>query len=331
MSKPTIKDIAEAANVSIATVSRALNNKNNVREATYRKIYDAMQRIGYGCIPIQYDKVIDSSNLVLVLLPNLDNPFYSKIINGIHTSAERQSYQCIIHQTNNRDYSLAELKKLIYDTRAAGLILLDPIADASVLSSIDAIIPVVQCAEYNQDSNLSFVSIDDYAASKSLINYIISKGKKRIALINGPLRFKYARMRQTGYIDALTNANLEINQNVIINLTDIGFDSAFSVISQLLTTDNPPDAIFAASDVIAAAAIKAAKRTGFTIPDSLGIVGFDNTYISTMCEPSLTTVSQPCFQIGCLSCEMLIDQIKNPLLAHKQIFLETELVIRESI
>lgn len=323
--KVTIQHVADAAGVSIATVSRAINNKESVRETTYNKIVQAMRALGYDY------SVKHQSNLLLVLLPDMDNPFYSEVLKGVSSAAGRQGYQEIIVRTGTHPLTAAFVEDIVNKTSVDGVITLDNISSTEALEQLKSKIPLVQCAEYNERSNTSYVSIDDIAASEAVVEYMISKGKRRIAMINGPLKYKYARKRQQGFIEALRKSGIEPAPNMIIALPEFSYDAAVSVATQLLTMVERPDAIFAASDVFAVASIKAAKRLGITIPKDLGIIGFDNTNISVMSEPALTTVKQPQFQLGFLACEMLIEQIRDITIATRQIMLDVEIIIRESL
>ncbi len=323
--KTTLQDVADAAGVSIATVSRAMNNKGCVKNGTYDKIVETMYALGYDS-PVRHE-----SHLILILLPDIDNPFYSEVIRGISAATGRQGYQEIIIRTGSHPLTLAFIEEMIGKTHADGVIALDPIPSADTISQIALHTPLIQCAEYNEESSASFVSIDDIAASKAVVNYIISKGKQRIAMINGPLKYKYARKRQAGFIKGLEESGMTPVPNLIVQVPEFSYDAAVSIATQLLSMPERPDAIFAASDVFAIAAIKAAKRFGISIPKDLGVIGFDNTNISVMSEPTLTTVKQPQYQIGFLACEMLVEQIHAPHIAPRQIMLDVEIIIRESL
>ena len=324
--KITIHDVANAAGVSIATVSRAINNKDNVKEATYNKIVEAMRLVGYDNLAIK-----PHSNLILILLPDINNPFYSEVMRGISSAAGRQNYQEIIVRTGSHPLTYDFIEEIVSDTHSEGVITLDPIPDAAMLDKLRSKIAIVQCAEFNENSPASYVSIDDLAASKSVVEYILSKGRRRIAMINGPIKYKYARKRQEGFIEALKQADIDPAASQIIQLPEFSYDAAVSVATQVLTMHERPDAIFAASDVFAVAIVKAARRLGLEIPKDLGVIGFDNTDISIMSEPALTTVKQPQFQLGFLACEMLIEQIRDMSIAPRQILLNAELIIRESL
>lgn len=333
--RATVSDVAKASGVSVSTVSRALNQPDLVKDATLRRIHKAMGMLGFElpneavCSPLPAK--FSPMKLILVILPNLANQFYSKIIDGISDSASRQNVRCVVYQSKRELLSSDELYVLLHTLNASGLILLDPVLDAPALERLDQMIPVVQCSEFLSGCKVSYVSIDDFAATKSLIELMLSRGKKRIALINGPSRFKYAKMRRAGYIAAMEKNNMPIDETLLVNLPEISYRPAFSLVTQLLTSDNPPDSCFAVSDIFAAAAIKAAKCANLRIPDDFGIAGFDNTDIATLCDPAITTVSQPCYRMGYISAEILIERMTNPLSSPKQLMLETELIIRKSL
>lgn len=324
--KVTLQDIANATGVSIATVSRALNAKDSVKKNTYNKIIRAMRDLGYDNAPIHHQ-----SKLILILLPDIDNPFYSDLIKGISDAADRQGYQEIIVRTGTHPLTYRFIEDIVIDTHAEGLITLDAIADIEALENLRARIPLIQCAEYNDKSEGPFVSIDDVNAARSVVDYIVSKGRQKIAFINGPLRYKYARYRLEGFYKGLEQAGIQPNPGWIAQLPEFSYDAALSVATQILSQADRPDAVFTSSDVFAGAVVKVARRMKLKIPDDLGVIGFDNTNISIMCEPAITTVKQPQYQMGFIACEMLIEQINNNTAAPRQILLDVELIIRESL
>lgn len=330
--KVTISDVAKHSNVSVATVSRALNQPELLREETLRRVRKAMRDTGFqdGALDPSLKESCEANKLFLVVVPNLQNLFYSKLIDGISDSALRQDTKCLIYQTSSSFQSEA-LFSMVELLHPSGLILLDPALDAEKLTKLDAIVPIVQCAEYLPECNVSYVSVDDYSATKSLIELMISKGRRRIVLLNGPARFKYARQRKAGYLAALEDAGIPADESLMIHLPDISYAAAFAVMAQLLSSSSPPDSCFAVSDVLAAAAVKAVKRAGWSIPTDFSVAGFDNTYLSTLCDPAITTISQPAYQLGYVAGELLAERIANPNAAPGQLLLDTELIIRESL
>lgn len=191
-------------------------------------------------------------------------------------------------------------------------------------------IPVVQCCEYNSAADLPYVSVDDIQASINVMEYLISLGKKRIALLNGPDPYKYSGHRLQGYQTALEKHGIPYNSQLVVTLPDIRYDLAVAAVIQLINSETPPDAFFACSDVFAIAAVRAVHLTGYRVPDDFSVVGFDNIDITSTLVPSITTIKQPQLQMGFTSCELLHEKIVTPNIPIKKILLETELIIRES-
>ena len=326
--KITVSKIAKTAAVSPATVSRVLNHREQVKKDTVNKVEAAMISLGY---PFEREKQIPSTELPLIILNilSLQNTFYQEIINGVQTSANSHGYQMLIYNSPINRGSIRDFCTLLHKTNASGTILLSPVKE-EYLQQIHALVPIIQCCEYNEDMNLPFVSIDDYSAALTATEYLISCGKNKIALINGPAIFKYAVERQRGFTSALQQADISILNNWIIQLPEINFEMAYASICRLLNEEIRPDAFFVVSDVFAAAVIRAAKRFHLKVPNDIMVVGFDNIPLSQMTTPSITTMSQPKFQIGFSASEMLIDSIEHPEIIQTPLLLDAELVVRES-
>lgn len=330
-SEPTISQVAALAGVSIATVSRVLNDPSKVRPATVEKASAAIDTLAY---PRPQPAVDLRNRLIVAVLPNLDNPFYSKIIKGIQVSAKGHGLEVLLYAEGNVDAHSRRLLDMLGMIQARGLIILSPVNRLDVLNDLAAALTLVQCAEYkyNEESTLPYVGVDDFAAARNATETLIRRGHRRIALINGPDRYKYARHRYLGYADALRRAGLAVDSALVANVTEMGFDSSLAVARQMLLASERPDAILATSDMYASAVVKAATSEGIRIPDDLALIGFDNTYISQMSHPSVAAVSLPRFQLGYMACEVLSERIMNPASDEPRHFLlETELVLRDSV
>ena len=326
---PTIKDVAHLAGVSIATVSRVLNEHPSVRPDTAQKVKDAMDALGYAHTA---PAAPSGSYLVIAALPNLSNPFYAEIIVGLQSSAKSHGLEVLLYPEGNVERRMPQLSALIHSTRACGLILLSPVSDTDLLDELNAMIPLVQCAEYNEESPHPYVGVDDVSAARNATETLLHAGCRRIALINGPEKYKYARHRRRGYEEALRHAGLEIDPLLEANVTEMGFDSSMAVAQQMLLAKERPDAILAASDMYAAAVVKVAAMAGLSIPEDLSLISFDNTYISQMHQPSVTSVNLPRFQLGYMAMEVLAERMVSPFSNEpKQFLLKTELVLRDSV
>lgn len=326
--EPTITDVARRADVSIATVSRVLNDRRRVRPATVQRVMDAMTQLNYRRPD---ESSAGRGQLAVIVLPNLDNPFYAKIIKGFRASAKSHGLETIIYPQSNVDAHAAELLALLNMVHASGLVLLSPVADENVLKKLAAAAPLVQCAEYSARGAYPVVYVDDSSAAQNAVNTLLQRGRRRIAIINGPEKFMYARQRHLGYAAALKDAGLPLDPALIFHVTEMGYDSALAVARQLLLAPKPPDAVLATSDVFAAAVVKVASAEGVQIPQALSLISFDNTFISQICHPSVAAVNMPQFQLGYMACEVLSERMQNPSGEPQRFRLNTELVLRDSI
>jgi LacI family repressor for deo operon, udp, cdd, tsx, nupC, and nupG len=162
------------------------------------------------------------------------------------------------------------------------------------------------------------------------MEYLFSMGRQRIAFINGPIRYKYAKQRLQGYLESLDRAGIARNPELIIQLPEVSYSLAVSAVTQLLGANTPPDAFFCVSDIYAAAVIKSCARMGLNVPRDIMVTGFDNIEIASMITPTITTVNQPQYQLGFSACNLLIELLDNPNAGMRKILLGTELIVRES-
>lgn len=328
--KITINQIAAAAGVSIATVSRVLNHSNTVKSKTMQKVLDAMQALEYDFQEFLPHEKSGSPALLLLNIPSMSNPFYSDVIKGAQAAAARYGYYLLINAQHINDGTFNAFLDILKNIRVTGLIILNALQD-KFFDALKSKIPFVQCCEYTENQNeISYTSIDDNFATRKMMDYILSTGHKKIALLSGPMRYKYARHRKQGYLQSLATALIQPPDDWMIQLPEIDFDMALTATTRMLSAQNPPNAIFTVSDVYAAAAIKAASLAGLEIPRDIIITGFDNVDISQTTNPSITTISQPKYQLGYTACELLIEKLQNPQILPQQILLNTELIIRES-
>lgn len=326
--KYRIHDIAEKAGVSPATVSRVINHRNLVNRGTIDKVESVMKQLGYNPGSPIIEK--NSKDVILVNCPQGINPFYEEIIRGAITSASAHGFYIILNYDPINKNTINNFLDLIKKINASGVILLSYLS-VELLESIYSICPLVQCCEYNNDSPLPHVSIDDYSAAKNVVQFLVSAGRNKIAILNGPTTdFKYARERLRGFLDGMRENNLTVPSSWIAEVPQINFDMAYTIISQMLTSNPLPNAIFAASDVLAAAIINAAGKRKLNIPGDLMVIGFDNLDICRMVHPAITTVNQPKIQMGYTACEILIECITGKGTQPRSMLLSTELIIRES-
>lgn len=313
-------EVAKIAHVSPSTVSRVLNHRAQVSLDTAEKVDSAINKLGFGI-----HKNDGKRNLILVNLPELRNLFYTEIIEGIQAASNASGFRFLIDQTEINDVTINDFVKYIADLKIFGLVLLNQLP-IHLLKALSKVTRIVQCCEYNIDSNLPSVSIDDFSAAKLATSQLIATGKIRLSILNGPRSFKYSKERERGFRKALDENNLIFNDDWNVSLPAISYDIAYPIVSQMLNSPNHPNAFFCVSDTLGAAVISTAKKYNLKIPDDIAVIGFDNTILSKIITPSLTTINQPKFQVGYSAIELL----KNNDHKKNHLFLKTELIIRET-
>lgn len=318
----TISQIAEKAGVSTATASRAINQPGTVKEGTRNRVHQAMKELNF--------QVKRSNNKILLAsFTDFINPFYGDCISGMQAAAKRRGYQLFLQQIDNAK-NPASYENLIHNTLLQGVIFCHQVPSGETLDKLRLRYPLVMCSQYNEDEDVPYVVVDDFISAKNAVSYLISIGKKKIAFINSSTNFSYSVLREKGVREALISAGLPVHEEWIVHLADIDFSLALSAANTLLSRENKPDAIFCASDVFACAAVKAANALNLSIPADIAIMGFDNISLTTMTVPTISTVSQPAYQLGYQSCGLLIDQIEGNVILNTKIVLATEIIVRSS-
>jgi len=325
----TINDVAKKAGVSVATVSRAINGNTYVSPETLLKVKKAIDELNYKPNLLGRDLRRTRSERVLVLLPNISNPFYSEIVKGIEDVANRNGYSIMLCNTDSDIKREKKYIKMLKSRLADGAILMASEMTCEELTELSMEVPMVQCCEYKEGIPVLHVSIDNEEAAYKATRHLIGLGRSRIAFIGANTQFLSSSLREKGYLKALADAGIGHNP-AFMRYGNYGYKSGYRNMKQLLALDERPDAVFCISDLMAIGAIRAATDEKLKVPDELAVCGFDNIHFSSMFQPSITTISQPMYDLGCTSMDALIRMMEGKNTDAACYFLEHELVIRES-
>lgn len=326
----TIAQVAESSGVSPATVSRAINHPELVNAKTLNRVNSSIRNLGYAGPIEQYrEGALDGRGLVIVNLPWLDNPFYSEIVHGARVAACDAGYDMLISWDNITNETASSFCSMLRRCGASGVITTSPLS-AEAIQSVEAVVPLVQCAERRTDVDAPYVTIDDHQAARKATEHLIACGCKRLAIVAGSSEFKFSRERLEGFLDTMSKNGLGVPPGWILQVPDNSYTLAYSALTHLFDSGEIPDGIFAVSDTFGAAVVRAAHMTGVNIPGDLMVVGFDNAELSTMLTPTLTTVNQPRYRMGYSACRTLLDLLAGRDLRSRSMVLETELIVRES-
>ena len=327
--KPSIDEVARQAGVSIATVSRVLTGSKPVAVATRQRVQAAVDALGYAANPFGRGLSGGRSRLLLMLVPDMANPYYGEIVRGAAAQAQPQGYTVLPVDfegvaSEDGDRSLQMLAGALAD----GVINLVPLGDRPRWLDAAHSRPWVNCSEFLPDDDMPYVSIDHAQAATDAVQYLINRGHRRIALVNADERFLYARQRRLGYQAALQRAGLPLLTDLVVTTGFNRYDSGTQAVATLLSRPEPPTAVFAVSDTLAIGVIKGLRRAGRRVPDDMAVMGFDDVPIAEVFEPGLTTVAQPMADLGAAAVQMLLQAMAGNKPASR--VLPHRLVLRDS-
>lgn len=224
--------ISEKTGVSVTTISRALTQPRLVKHSTLKEIYRAIEELG-GILPDNASSI--SSNIrILAIIPCLDNPFYTSIVQGIQAGANQNNCQLLIMGETITQYNLPQILQFITQSDISGVVIMQKV-ETQILDLLKMRTQVIQCSEFNESADVSYITIDNIEATKKLMRYILTAGRKQIALVNNdPTHYTYARLRLQAYSEALEQAGIEIDPSYILTIPEGKFSTTVAAVSAML-------------------------------------------------------------------------------------------------
>jgi LacI family transcriptional regulator len=329
---PTINDVARHAGVSPMTVSRVINGEQVVRAATREKVEAAIAALNYAPSAAARTLAGGEETRVGLLYSNPSSSYLSEFLVGSLDQATRSSVDLVVEKWDD-DTSVEAVVAHLQRGRIDGVILPPPLCDLPEL--VDALdragIPAVAVATGRAPSDLAAVSIDDRHAAYEMTRHLIALGHDRIGFIKGNPNQSASAKRFEGYVAALGEAGLPV-QDELIAQGFFTYRSGLDAAEQILSLIDPPTAIFASNDDMAAATVAIAHRTGLDVPGDLTVCGFDDTSLATTIWPELTTIRQPISAMARAAVEVLVRQLKGRRSsdAAEHLVLDYELIRRQS-
>lgn len=324
-----MSDVAKLANVSPATVSRVLRQPDLVSKDTKQKVMDVIKELNYKPDMSASQLRTGKTKIILVIVPDITSPFFSKVLRGIEHTAAENGYQVILGDTENDIEREKEYIDLLYRKQADGALLLTARMNKDSLENLSKNFPIVLACEYIENLNIPTVSIDNVSSARKATEHLIQLGHTKIAHITGPMNIILGKDRLKGFQQAMTHHNLKINP-AYIQEGDYGIDSGYDQMVKLLSLNNLPEAVFVFNDEMALGAIKAIQDHGLVVPDDIAIVGFDNLKIASIFSPLMTTIDQPKYKIGQKATDLLVTLMQGGTIEKKKFVLKDELIVRES-
>lgn len=330
--KITIKHIAQEAGVSTATVSKVLNKKDaHISAATVDRIMKIVKEYNYIPNGLASSMVTKKTKTLGLLIPDITNPFFPEIARGVEDKASEENYSVIFCNTDDDLVKEEKCLSMLIEKMVDAIIIVpsaERTKDFKCLKNIS--IPIVFVdRDLEIDYFTAKVLVDNYEGSYNAVTYLIEKGYKKIAFLTGPSSTKTSQQRLEGYKKALEDGQITYDETYILEGT-FKREWGKEGIQQLIKQQIDFDAVYCGDDIIAIGAMKALKDKGYRIPEDIGIMGYDNIYISELVEPSLSTVRQPNYHMGSEAVSIALDAIDNKNTRCEVTILKTELIIRKS-
>lgn len=334
MKASTLQDVARVANVSTATVSRTLSNPDVVSERTRQRVAEAVRLTGYRINRAARNLRTQRAHSVLVLLPDLANPFFSMILEGISRILSRQGYSMLIASTKQVHESGERLIDYLDDVRADGMIILDGDLDPNIVEMLENTPKakrILFACEWIEGANFPSVRCQNCQGTRTAVTHLYELGHRKIAHVTGPKGNVLTDTRKDAFIAELEKLELQQKPEWII-AGDFSLTAGCLAAQAWIALDDRPTAVFCASDVLAMGFIAELSRKGFKVPSNVSVIGFDDIDYAEQFIPPLTSIRQDRLLIGETAAKMLMARIVTPNEEHSMhsAVLPISLVVRES-
>lgn len=332
----SIRDVAKRSGVSIATVSNVLNNRCNVSDALRERVYRAVEELDYVANPIARSMRSSRTFTVGVMVVDLNCIFFAPLLKGIQNVLSKAGYSVITYDSNYDGETEKKYVRMMRNNLVDGLIIagLSDTQNKAFYTQLtqedpQRAFPIVSLESDMSDIGIDSVFIDNEEAARTATQHLIELGCRRIVHIRAPQATGSQGLRCTGYRKALAGAGIPYNASLELE-GDFSAISGYNGVQTLLRSDIPFDGIFAANDQMAVGAVRALCNAGIRVPEDVKVVGFDNTFISSIVNPALTTINVPIYKMGVAAAKQLLERFQHPGGRAIPIRMDYELKIRRS-
>lgn len=326
----TIYEVAREAGVSTATVSRVINDRRHVREATRQKVEQVMDQLGYVANRQARGLAGGRSKVIGLLVYELGSSYFNQLIRGIDAAVTSIGYDLMLYTTHARREREAQHAAELAGGPVDGLII---VLAVDIRSYVDRLhrqrVPFV-LLDYDSDiPGTTFITAANRQGARDAVDHLVGLGHRRIGLITGTAGTSSARERLSGYRDALRTADIEHDRRLVVK-GDFLEARGYEAMRQLLSLDDRPTAVFTSADTAAFGALRAIREAGMRVPEDISVVGFDDIPESSLVTPPLTTVRQPLWEMGATAVRLLQRLMDEPDATPRRTELATQLIVRES-
>ncbi|MFD8523937.1 LacI family DNA-binding transcriptional regulator [Streptomyces capillispiralis] len=331
---PTLEEVAALAGVGRGTVSRVINNAAGVKDSTRRAVQRAIAELGYVPNLAARSLAGRRADAVALVMTEPDwrqfgEPFFSEIVRSVGDALTDTKVQLLLTLVRT-DAERQRLVEYARGGRVDGVMLMSVHAEDALPDMLAEVgLPTVLLGRRSGDESVTYVDADNVGGARSAVAHLLGRGRRAVAAITGPLDMYVAQCRLRGYREALERADVEGRPSWIVQ-GDFSEDSGRQAMAELIERAPEVDAVFAASDTMAAGALTALRAAGRRVPEDVAVIGFDDFPLARRTEPQLTTVRQPLEQIGRAMVRLLLEEMEDSAVAWRHVILRTELVLRDS-
>ncbi len=326
----TIREVAQKAGVSVTTVSHVLNQTRFVSKDTEKRVLSVMQQLNYRPNTLARSLRRGETFTIGLIIPDSSNPFFAEVARLIEDKAFNAAYSTILCNSDNNLEKERQYAEVLLNKQVDGIIFMasgDEIT--SIAEVVDRKIPAVVVDRLLDQIEVDSVISDNFQGGFLATQFLLESSYRNIAIIRGPSNVTPSARRMDGYLQAMHDRCLSIDPSLIKN-GDFHPPSGYQAARELLSQANKPDAIFACNDLMAIGALKAAYDLGFSVPDDVAIMGYDNIELASYSQPALSTIAQPIQSMAERAVRILLERMENPQNPIKREVLSNQILVRSS-
>jgi LacI family fructose operon transcriptional repressor len=323
-----IKEVAEAAGVSTATVSRVLANKPYVRPEVRERVLAAVAQLAYRPNRVARTLRSQQSNSLGLIVSDIRNPFFSELSRAVEDTAYAHGYSVVLCNTDEDPQKEELYLNLMHDENVAGIVLSPTRQTITRFADLNIAIPTVLVDRSLKNGDADAVLLDNVAAAYELTMHLLEQGYRRIGAILAAVNTT-GDERQRGYADALRDYGLDVEEALVRHVAP-KIETGHAAALELLAAAQPPDAILTGNSLLTAGTLQAIRERGLRIPDHIALVGFDDAIWAELVQPAITVLAQPTDDIGRTATELLLERIADPGRAARKVVLQGQMRVRES-
>ncbi|MEO1029804.1 MAG: LacI family DNA-binding transcriptional regulator [Bacteroidota bacterium] len=335
MIKTTLKEIAEALNISVSTVSKALKDYPDVSSKTKQRVLEMARSVKYSPNSFAQSLRSNKSHIIGIIVPAIVHEFFSNIIQAVVETAKKNGYLVIVLESDESNELEKKQIDILIEKNVDGILI--SLSDNTVnfnhiKSAMELGVPIVLYDKISRILNCSRVIIDDHNAAKIATEHLIKTGCTKIAHIRGPLKPQTTIDRMKGYKDALLKNNIAYDKSLVYESANLSFEDGYELTNSILKDHPDLDAIFSFTDMVAVGVLTRLNELNIKVPEQVSVIGFSNWFLSQVTHPSLTTIDQSGHDIGYHAFNLLLDELDGNVKESekKTVTVPTQLIVRRS-